>query len=470
MQITNNNTSSSGVMSKADYDFMSNFSLNLIHKVLLTDPRDFAQLTMNGLPKPKQVFFHTFVQNRGFPLTSHNNDNLVTTSSSSSSIEEQLSKTMHRAYNDIILNDIQNVQKSYKPLQGIILEIHSILRSLLPNRPDLHSHVKDEDVINNEMDSFEKVGTVLKIVADALCMLESEYRAESTKQWLNDILLVEISNCKNRNDTEQGVEEGDTETLFIKETTQKLEISKPMDSEGSDNNDNNDDTFSMTHVSFAFASAAFLHYKAELCQAETADFQLGHILAPKLNKMGKDYIKQKFNEQFNLIRSDNRNGNDGDLESNLPNTIKWIQEMTQNTSNSVDELLASEELRGNMILQTGWIDNILFRSPRSVTNEGDTSSSAQLLMPEVLWLDSRTIQSIRMTTKISVVGSVLALHAASAAGVSDNVFKQNPLDRVIEESRIKLTRSMEDGSLRQEDYENNIADAVVNLAKGKNIF
>jgi hypothetical protein len=444
---------------------MSNFSLSLIRKILLTDPIDFPQLTMNGLPKAEQMFFHEFVRKRGFPIIhehgdrhNQNNDN----NNIAINLEEHISQTMHRAYIDMMLNEMeQDSKKTYKPLQNNILEIHSMLRSLIPNRPDLHSYLNDEDVVNSKMDSYEEAVDFLKQVGNALCMLESEYRAETTKQWIDNLLCTKESFVNSTNSSNDD---------SINEAKFRIQILKPKLSGEEANNGDNSRTFlfSMTSTSFALASTSFLHYKTELCQAETADFQLGHILAPRIHKMGNEYLFQKFKEKFNLDINDVNSSNHEELESKLPNTKYWINEMIENSSYTSNELLLSDEKRGHVLLQTGWIDNVLFRSPRSVNDEDTQSTGTQLLLPEILWLDSTTIHSVRMTTKLSVVGSVLALHAASAAGVNDSIFKRYPLDSVIEESRVTLTTVMGDRNVgSQEIYEKNIGDAIVHLAKGK---
>lgn len=456
---SSNPSSSSNDAIDGNERFMSNFSVSLIHKILLTDPVDFPNLTMNGLPKPKQVYFYKFVKDRHFPLSGDDNNY----QHSATNFEEQISKTMYRAYTDMVIKEMEEVETSYKPLQNNILEIHAMLRSLIPNRPDLHSYLKDEDVVNGDFGSFYKVADILIKVGDALCMLESEYRAETTKQWM-DILLLAKDRKAYSADEEYFTDQKEASYLpFLNDVKQNVQIAKPsfdVDGDGQDV----DQEISMSYTAFALASVTFLHYKAELCQAETADFQLGHILAPRIHQMGKSFIFKKFQEHFGLLDSTQSNGGDNDMESRVSNTKTWLKEMIESSQCTIDELLASEEKRGNVLLQMGWVDNILFRSPRSVNDEGE---SPQLLLPEVLWLDTAAIRDIRMTTKVAVVGSVLALHAASTAGVSDNAFKIDPLDSIIELCRVNLTAAMRDRKVgSQELYENNIGQAVVDLAKG----
>ena len=507
--------------------FMSNFSLGLIHRIMLTDPNDFPSLTMNGLPRAKQMYFLEFVQSRDFPISLSNLSNadqkneiispITTTTASippSSSIEEQISKTMHRAYNNMIIHEMEQKYKSYKPIQNIMLEIHAMLRSLVPNRPDLHDFLKDEDILdntntnnnnnNNNSDintkqlftSFNNVSNyLLNKIGHAMSMLESEYRCESTKQWM-DILnqSMDQSASDGDNDGDGGGEskkENNTDNEESKSSTFQQELKKKMIKiwKPFNNNNENQDSivnFYMTPTSFILASCTFLHYKAELCQTETADFQLSHILAPKISKLGKEYLLHQFQQRFVSNESTHTmmTYDDDAMEGKVPNMKVWIEEIIKSTSCTTSELLASEDQRGQVLVQTGWIDNILFRSPRSVNEDvmTDTSSSVsspsssepsesasrgQFLLPEILWLDTATIRDIRMTTRISVVGSVLALHAVSSAGANDGVFKKERLDPIIEECKVGLTTAMNNRSGGSQDlYENNICYAVVKLAKG----
>jgi hypothetical protein len=529
---------------------------------MLTDPADFHTLTMNGLPRSKQVFFCNFVKNRGFPLLvndTENNTGSVSgsgsgsgndrnsngsnngtgdngtssieegvsnlsmsmqtkpSSSSTSSPIEEIAKTMHRAYHDMILKEMQkeNIKQehqqhqqqqqntthtyNYKPLQNIILEVQTMIRNLIPNRKDLHHLLKDEDVTNCHLDSFAKVSKRLMLIGSALSMLESEYRSLTTKQWM-DVCAACSTTCSSNLLLDQGENNQSLHVYGPIHGNQEEGGNSTITSTGKSTSTSTNYNFSMSCTSFALASISFLHYKAELCQAETADFQLGHLLAPRIYKLGRKYLSHLFQEKFGSSTNTNTNSNTNtstssstrnEMESyNVPNTKAWIEEMVQNTSYTMEEVLSSEEKRGHVLLQTGWIDNILFRSPRSVNEEDENHSSSptasptaspssssspkpssptHFLMPEVLWLDMTTIRDIRMTTKISVVGSVLALHATSAAGVNDSILKKDPLDFIVEDCRVKLAVAMGNRNVgSQELYERNIGHAVVELAKALN--
>ncbi len=588
---------------------------------MLTNPVDFPKLTMNGLPKAKQMSFLNFVHQRGFPI---NREGPPSSSSSSSStdddtpavienaiqqalqnvsivgsspfsstddtnhsnhhnhnhhnrnengegagnilaeegglsMEEKIAQTMHRAYNDMILHQMQQQHHeendassdltattttnttnatnattatkpitNFQPLKSMLLEIHTLLRSLIPNRKDLHSILDDEELMTNTTfdTSFEHTCHYLLKVCDAVSMLESEYRAETTKQWRDEILRPILRKINNDDDNDPRM------------ITIQMYNSQEQQEQQQQQQQQQQPQFKMSKAAFTLASTTYLHYKTELCQSETADFQLAHILAPKIYTLGSKYLCQIFLQKFgfDIGRNDDVPSSstlmslggssddwmeripnlDGDtLHGKLPNTKLWIEEMINNSTTSTictkEELVSCQEKRVQVIKQIGWIDNILFRSPRNIqSNENEiggsdssttdtttsniqssstspsspptSSSSNPFLMPEVLWLDMKSIRDIRVTTKMAVVGSVLALHAITAAKVSDVIIKQDPLDDHIDECRLKLANAMMGGGSRsndsrrsggggidvgsQEEYENGICDVVLDLAKG----
>ncbi len=548
-------------LSEKDYAFMSSFSLPVIQQVLLSDPDPvdgtFPDLTLNGLPKEgqqQQVFFHSFVKDRGFPIieqvieqdmiNSSSNDSDSTgngngngngegsipqsTSNQSQSGNQinEITKTIQRAFNDSIISQIQSTG-SYQPLQNLLLEVHSTLRSLIPNRQDLH-HIllRDDDIVQIvdvkeeegeveeeedqirhqifKLDSLINLCTHLKKIGVALVMLESEYRSETTKQWMNDILLNHLqklrqlefessSNFGEKDDDGDGNDDGtgihtsvsslssrSFNTFRNEDNDQTVLIVTPSIGEEGEEETIQEtvirNKMSMTAASFVLASTTFLHYKAELAKKETADFQFSTILAPKIFYLGKQFLFQKFQENFGTTREID-GLSESDNRKYLPNTKVWVEELIQNTSNTTGELLSSEKLRVQVLLQ-GWVDTVLFRAlpsqPSSSSSSPPPSSSipttqsSQFLTPEVLWLDTSSIRGIRQITKMAVVGSVLGLHATSTAGVNDSALKKDPLDPIIENCRVKLAEAMGNRNVgSQELYERNIGDAVCNLAKGE---
>jgi len=199
---------------------------------------------------------------------------------------------------------------------------------------------------------------------------------------------------------------------------------------------------------------------------------LGHILAPRIAALGKDYLLHLFEKRFGKIANNggdsvcNVNGsvdNGGIVSSDIhveinanvaPYVKTWLEEIVNEGEYDREELLASEEKRAEALLQTGWVENILFRTPRQINavadddDDDDGESQARIgtqtpfYMPEILYLDIQAIRSIRMTTKMSVVGAALVLHVSALAGVPDATvrLKADPLEGRLEESRRALVR------------------------------
>lgn len=264
-------------------------------------------------------------------------------------------------------------------------------------------------------------------------------------------------------------------------------------------------TATLSSLQFAIASTLYLHTKAGTCRQEVLDFRLGHLLAPRIHAFGKEYLRYLFQNKFTI-------GGDGDgdgsldgcgtsttpptdataIATALPNTKTWVKEMVDQSTHSTEELLISEETRAETLLITGWVDNILFRNPRSVDaepnptptteepiNNTDTVVTTEVeeeetpitpfLIPEVLSMDLHSISQIRTITKLSVVGSALALHASALSGVGDSVLRGSSgvvVDGKVEECRGRLVQAMaERGVGTREVYEAEVGRVVVDLAK-----
>ena len=84
--------------------FMSNFDPALIHRVLLTDPSDYANLTMSGQPRLERTpaFDANFLYDNGFtdttPPTLGEGG-----SGSEPTVSSQISRTMKKAFHDALV-------------------------------------------------------------------------------------------------------------------------------------------------------------------------------------------------------------------------------------------------------------------------------------------------------------------------------------------------------------------------------
>jgi hypothetical protein len=82
-------------------------------------------------------------------------------------------------------------------------------------------------------------------------------------------------------------------------------------------------------------------------------------------------------------------------------------------------------------------------------------------------LDVDQLQSIRLVTKRAAAGSALALHACNAAGMRTSVLEEPPqASSPLELRRVDLLEAM--AGTTNAEYEENVANAVVRLAKDWN--
>ena len=459
----------------------------------MTPPSTFSSLTMNGQPRSSSLTFVTALTKQGFhgKISHLSNGNIDQSSTGDKpygtvgtpqqSMENTIAQTMRKAFYDAVLCQItQNKQQIndngndsqpclYAPLLEIIQEIHQKLKLLVPNRKDLHQllnyHGKE---LQSRLETFQGVLSLLLNIAEKLSLLESEDRSASTQQWL--VLAKGLQNKKELEDADQ--------------VDGALTLTIP-------NRDDDDDgacayaseetlerqEFKLLCKEFILASATFLHDKIEQTETDIADFQLGHILAPKIHAFGKEYLKRDFETRFDASEDKLLLGMDHDTDKGtnvdvdlVPHSRTWLKEIVQTCTIEKEELLNSEQKRRDTLLQIGWVDNILFRSPRraSSVEPGETigEHSAPFYMPEMLYLDIMSVKAIRTTTKISVVGSALALIASSIGGTEQaaSMLRQDPLEPMLQDCRHKLIRAMGNKTVgSQEIFERGVGDAVMEL-------
>lgn len=446
--------SSNGTTTESTHE-LSKLSPHLIHRIMMTPSSHFSSLTVDGLPRQESLYFYSILQ-QGF-LDSENhpdaNANVL-----------DVAYTLKKAFHDLLLSQINsNVgakektdqeQKDdssseqqeidtveagvYSPLLPLILELHENLKALIPNRKDLHDSFQiTTKEIQNSLHSFKETIALLRNIAEKLMHLESQDRAISSQNWLDNFSNMDMNlNCDEK---------------------MTLTIYNPMTDES--------EKITMMQKKWVVASVHFLSEKIAQTHKDIADFQLSHMLAPQIHSMGKQLLLQDFNARFHCSES-----------GVPPHTITWLQEIIDSYGREIMEW--DEKQRQNVIVQKGWVDHILFRTPRNDPDLGskstsdniddkdnDISLSTPFYMPEVFYLNESSIRGIRLTTQISVVGSSLALHASSTAGPGTGAkLKQDPLEPIVEDCRINLIHAMGNKMVgSQEEYENAVTEAVVDL-------
>lgn len=426
-----------------------------IHQVLLTDPSEFDSLTVSGSPRNPSLSFRMHIEVFRTKLTQ------------AWSFEAQIASTMQRAYNDMLLASIHDSQ-SYAPLKTLLLELVELIQTqIIPRRTDLTDQILSliQNIQNCDVSTLKPILLIMINVGQSITQLESEERAATTLEW---ITIANLSIQLFSNASYRSFQDEQRARLLVEMDSIRLlpELADGTLDHKMDDNDNDDDII-LTLPQFGIASVTYLIEKANQCISDIDDWKWGHVVAPLIHLEGKEYEYQLFEKKFGV--GTESNGKVVTAVESARFTRVWMEETITDCGYTLDELIASEEKRGAALVQTGWVDNILFRSPRGHVN-ADSASDEPFHLPEVLHMDLDAVKIIRTTTSISVVCSALALHAATVAGVQDSVLKRVPLDPPIEKCKINLMLALKNRSFvgSQQQYEENVSTSVIQLASSLN--
>lgn len=444
------------------------FSPASIHQVLLTDPSEFDSLTVSGSPRDPSLSFRKHIEIFRTKLTQ------------SLSFEAQIASTMQRAYKDMLLASIHGSQ-SYAPLKTLLLELVELIQTqIIPRRTDLTDQILSliQNIQNCDVSTLKPILLIMINVGQSIIQLESDERAATTLEWItiakSSIELFSNASYHSFHDEQRA------RLLLVEMDSIRLlpELADGTMDQKVDDDDDDDDDITLTLPQFGLASVTYLIEKANQCLSDIDDWKWGHVVAPLIHLKGKEYEYQFFEKKFGI--GTESNGKVVTAIEAATFTRIWMEETVKDCGYTLDELIASEGKRGAALVQTGWVDNILFRSPRGHVNT-DTSSdnntenynhfdNEPFHLPEVLHMDLDAVKIIRTTTSISVVCSALALHAAAVAGVQDSVLKRVPLDPQIEECKVNLMLALKNRSIvgGQHQYEENVSTSVIQLASSLN--
>lgn len=259
--------------------------LQLVHRILLTDAGHFDTLrSTTTIPNL------TFQQFRALVL--HNDD---------------ANGVIKRAFHDNIKESIE-IKQSWLPLYNLLLELHTSIRLLVPNRRDLHSTLQDP--LPPEAGHVKHFKWEAKILhaAKSLAQLESPLRSETTCQWITSV-----------------------------EDTQK-------DDNGHDHTSNHSHDWS-----FWILSLLYLLDKSEICSQEKRDFYLTQVVAPRLHITGEGFLieRREFMNKFSW---------------KPPITQQWIKTLVESLRQEDKEPLRQSCKERHLLVTTGWIQSILFQS------------------------------------------------------------------------------------------------------------
>lgn len=379
----------------------------LVHKILLTDPSDFHTLSWDGMNAESsnvipEEFMASFVSQ---PTVSHDQNNGG--EGSLENIPISIAQSTRKAFFDQIAQDMS--RGNYESVRELMKELHTKMRSLLPSRKDLHSHINDEDV-----SSVSSTSDILRgLIRSGYLLstyLESAARAPTTRE------IIECAEAFNSHPRD-----GDT-----------LMIPYGIDSE----------------ELFAVASIAFTLHKAELCQMDVSNYKLSQA-APLIHHVGHEYERKNFQR----MHGDYSSSSIADLQHMLPSTWNWLNQMQTLFGNS-ENLTTQPNLEQQMdfVKGKGFVDGILF-------------TRSQLALPEFLSLDVDSINHIRSEARCCVIASALALHACNISKVGTSLLSSSVTSDEIIHARQVLASALRRKHFEQADLESNIIEAIGTLAK-----
>jgi len=379
----------------------------LVHKILLTDPSDFHTLSWDGANAESsnitpEEFMTSFVSQ---PTVSHDQNNGGGVSLENMPLS--IAQSMRKAFFDQIAQDMS--RGNYKSVRELMKELHTKMRSLLPSRKDLHSHINNEDI-----SSVSSTSDILRgLIRSGYLLatyLESAARAPTTRE------IIECAEAFN-----SCPRDGDT-----------LMIPYGIDSE----------------ELFAVASIAFILHKAELCQMDVSNYKLSQA-APLLHHVGHEYERKNFQR----MHGDYSSSSIADLQHMLPSTWNWVKQMQTLFGNSENLTTQSKlEQKMDFLKGKGFVDGILF-------------TRSQLALPEILSLDADSINHIRSEARCCVIASALALHACNIAKVGTLLLSSSVMSDEIIHARKILASALRRKYFEQADMESNIIEAIGTLTK-----
>jgi hypothetical protein len=323
----------------------------LVHSILLTDAKDFHKLSWDGTSNAQQPNASPEEFMSAFSLQAPSESSLM------DDVPTQIAQSMKMAFFNMVAQEMD--QGSYNSVRELVKELHKTMRSLLPNRNDLHSHLSDDEIAACSTVS-DVIGVLIRSGSLLANYLESTARASSTRE------LIECLNdfkMHPRGVVPYGIE---TENMFV------------------------------------IASVAYILHKAELCQSDVRNFELSRV-APLLYMEGNEYERK----HFKTTHGDYTSATIEELQHMLPATWIWVKAMQSSTSTSNGENLIAQsnmDQKFEVLKGKGFVDGLLF-------------ARSQTTLPELFSFDVESIDRIRRDARCCVIASALALHACNISKV-----------------------------------------------------
>lgn len=377
----------------------------LVHKILLTDPADFSSLSWNEVDAQQPN-----VSPKDFIMASLSQEQDSATGTIQLTTEYmpmRIAESMKLAFFNQMAQQMKD--GTYDSVRDMLSELLTKMRSLLPNREDLHSHLKEEEVsltssTRDILRCLVRCGYLLSNY------LESAARAPST---------VELIDC--------------LEAFLSRPLRGDKNGMIPYDIESEE--------------LFAVLSIAYMIHKTELCQVDISNYKLSQA-APLLHLVGNEYEVKHFKKLIGMDYSSTTSVEE--LKHIIPSTWRWVKMLRSSFDSSGENLTCHSNFDQKMdiVKGQGFVDCILF-------------TRRQLILPEVLSLDVESISQIRSEARLSVSASALALHACSIAKVVGTAIPSSEAD----DARQRLSSVLRKKHFDQDQLESEVTDAIGNLTK-----
>lgn len=365
----------------------------LVHRILLTDPSDFHKLSWDGVTVEIVTvddFMSNWIEGSADQITG--------------SPEQQIVNNMRRAFFDDIIADAKS--GNLESMKRLLLDLHGMMRKLVPNRIDLHSHLSDEAVKAGR--DIGSLFHLLLIAADALANnLESPARASSTLEWI-----------RVASGTDGKAQYGFT-----------------------------------SKEAYTVASCAFLLSKAEACHVDVANHNLTTV-APLIHSVGSQYELQRLKDAYGLGDSPSNSA----LKEKLPATSSWVVGMLSSieAQTEISRAANSSAKRYACLKSRGFVDSLLF-------------APNQLAIPEVYVADASKIMHIRNEARYVVIGCALGLHISNIARANPSIFASVPLSSpLLEERRQALDAALRANYSNQKEFHSTVASVVISFVLALN--
>jgi len=382
-------------------------NVELVHRILLTDPCDFDKLSWDGTDAHAAALGPCEFM-ASFSISQESSDG---TPRSLEDVPQRIAQSMRYAF----LNQSAQEARSgnFAPARDLLREMSEKMRSLLPNRQDLHSHISDADVM-----ACKSIDDVVRITLRSSYLLANYLESAARASTTNDLIRHLEEFAASREDTTG---------------SPPAEIPFGLESE----------------ELFALSSVAFVIYKAQVCSADISNYKLGQ-LAPLLHHgVGCEYERKQLKEAY----GDYTVSTAAELQGMLSSTCGWIRSI-QSRFGSAENLTAQSKVEQKLdfVKGRGFVDGILF-------------TRTQLALPEVFSLDAERIGNIRNEAKCCVIASALVLHAGNICKLKSSELPAllSPGSEVEEAKRV-LFNELRRKHFDQTELESNVTKSVYSLA------